>query len=218
MNKEQSDIYILSDKKIKGAKNLPLLQISYLKPQIDILKYDALIFTSKNALLAVENLDSSWINIPSYAISEQTAKQILSYGGNLVFTGQSGHGNQFAKELIDHLQGKNVLYIKARKVVSDLENILKQNNIAIHSVNLYETTCKKNAQTVSFKSNSYFVFSSPSTIECFFKNYKWDDSFTAVCIGNTTKSYLPKDIKYLLSEKTSLESCVQTAKEDMLLA
>ena len=49
------NIYILSDKKVNGAKNLPVFVINYIKQNINFEKYDALIFTSKNGIYSINN-------------------------------------------------------------------------------------------------------------------------------------------------------------------
>jgi len=207
-----SNIYLLSDKNMEDVINLPMIQISPIIQNIDLSPYDALIFTSKNAISSIDSFDKSWQQIPSYAIAPQTAKVIQKYNGTLAFTGKSGHGDDFAKELIDQLQNKNTIYIRGAKVVSNLVNILKQNNISCDELIVYETKCKNYTKNQQPAKNSVIIFSSPSTIECFFENFSWDKSFKAVCIGHTTSKYLPKDIKPYIAKTTSLASCIELAK------
>ena len=65
------DIYLLNDKKVKWAKNISLNN------------YDVIIFTSKNAIEAIDYINKDWKKIPSYVISEQTAKLVKDLNGNL---------------------------------------------------------------------------------------------------------------------------------------
>ncbi len=206
-------IYILSDKKVDGAINIPVIKINYKKQKIDLSKYDALIFTSKNAIKAINSMDKSWKKIPSYVIAPQTAKIVKSLGGNLFFTGEKKHGNEFAKEIIDDLVGKKVLYICGTKVVSNLISILNENNVLCDYLPVYETVCKKYDKKIGLPNDSIIIFSSPSTIECFFKNINWSDTFQAISIGKTTAKYFPSYITPHISDTTSLESCVQKAHE-----
>jgi len=207
-------IYILSDKKVNGATNLPTLQINFIKQNINFSFYDALIFTSKNALYALNDLyDDSWKTIPAYAIAPKTASIVEDFGGDLKFTGVTNHGDLFAKELIPLLQDKKVLYLRGSKVVSSLVETLNNNGIVCDETIVYESTCKLYKNKPLLKKYSIFIFSSPSTIECFLKNFKWDDSFKAISIGKTTAKYFPKYIKYVISDTTSLESCVKKALE-----
>jgi len=90
------NIYILSDKKVDGAKNLPVFDIEYIEENISFEDYDALIFTSKNAIFAIDSFCESWKFLPSYVIAPQTAKILKKLGGKLEFTGEKNHGNEFA--------------------------------------------------------------------------------------------------------------------------
>ena len=208
-----ANIYILSDKKVNGAKNLPVFKIKFIKQDINFNSYDTLIFTSKNALYSIDSFNGDWKNIPSYAIAPQTAKIIENLGGKLEFTGKTNHGNEFALELIELLKNKKVLYLRGANVVSKLSNILNNNNIKCDEKVIYESVCKKFEKETILPKNSTIIFSSPSTIKCFLDNLLWDESFKAIAIGKTTAKYFPSYITPVISDTTSLESCVAKAKE-----
>ncbi len=89
-------IYLLSDLKFDGVENLEVFKIKYLNFSVDLSKYDALVFTSKNAVLSLSHSNNSWEKVPSYAISQKTAELIEKLGGKVVFTGIKAHGNEFA--------------------------------------------------------------------------------------------------------------------------
>lgn len=206
------NIYILSDKYVKYAKNIPLINTIPNIDSIELDEYDAIIFTSKNGVIHLNEITSQWKNIPSYAISTQTAKEIKKLGGNLKFVGQEKHGNEFAFELIELLTNcKKVAYIGAKEIVSDLISILNKNNINCDHIPIYETLCVEYKEKIDLPNNSIIIFSSPSTIKCFFKNVNWKDSFQAISIGKTTNNYFPENIKPVISDNTTLQSCVQTA-------
>ncbi len=202
-------IYLLNNLEFDGVENLEVFDIEYLDFKENLSKYDALIFTSKNAIFSLEYFGKDWKKIPSYAIAPKTAQVIKKYGGNLAFTGIKSHGDDFAYELIEKLKGKKVLYIKALRTVSNLTNILRQNGILIDELIVYKNTCKNLHKTL--EKNSTFIFTSPSSVECFFKNFTWDTSFKAVVIGKTTAKYMPENIDFLLSSKTSIEECIKLA-------
>lgn len=205
------NIYLLSNLKFSDVENLEVFKINYLEKNIDFSKYDALVFTSKNAVYSIDSFNKQWKELPSYAIAKKTAQIIEKIGGKVEFIGNSGHGNEFAYELLPILENKKVLYLKASRTVSNLVEILKSNNINIEDIAIYETVCNKNLNT-SLKDNSIIIFTSPSSIECFFKKYVWKDSFEAIVIGNTTAKFLPKEIKYKVSNSTSIEECIKLAK------
>jgi uroporphyrinogen-III synthase len=213
MRNSRMNIYILSDRKVKWAKNLPLFEIQPIKQDIDFTNYDALIFTSKNAIYALDSIDKTWKKKPAYVIAPQTAKIVRHLGGNLKFVGKEKHGDQFALELVNKFKHQKVLYIRASKVVSDIVNILNINNIECDELIVYKTVCKQFDEEVKLPKNSTIIFSSPSSIECFFKNISWDESFKAISIGNTTAQYFPKNITPVIADTTSLDSCVKKAIE-----
>jgi len=205
-------IYIASNKEIDGIYNLNLLTINYKNIDIDLTKYDALIFTSKNGVNSFSNSKLQWKDIDSFAISKVTANALKKSNSKLVYEGISGHGDDFAKELIIYLKDKKTLYIRPKKVVSNIKNILKENDIICDEIITYETGCRKILNIKKLEKNSIIIFTSPSTIDCFFKNYNWDDSYTAIAIGDTTASYFPKDKNIVISKLQTIESCVQIAK------
>ena len=205
-------IYLLNNQKFPEIENLEVFKIDYVKTEIDFFKYDALIFTSKNAIYSVDSFNKDWKEIPSYAIAQKTADIIKKLNGKIEFIGNSGHGNDFAKEIIPFLKNKKVLYVKALKTVSNLVNLLKENDVLIDEVVTYKTSCKESTKVL--ENNSIFIFTSPSTIECFFKQYSWKDSYKAIVIGKTTAKYLPKDVNYEISLETSVDECIKLAKQN----
>ncbi len=204
-------IVLLSDIKYENVVNLPLLKIEYLPSIVDLLQYDALIFTSKNAIYSIDSFNKDWKNIPSYCIAPKTATAVEAYNGQTAFIGESSHGNSFAKELIPLLKDKRCLYVCAQKTVSSLVEILQDNGIDINSLVTYKTACNEK-QFEQPKSNSIIIFSSPSTVECFFKRFKWNESYKAVVIGKTTAKYLPDNIDFIASEKQSIDACIELAR------
>ena len=205
-------IYLLSDYDVKDdVIKLPVFEINYIPKDIDFLKYDGIIFTSKNGIFAIDSFNTDWKKIPAYAIAQKTANIIQQYGGIVQYIGKSAHGDEFAKELIQIAKNKKLLYLRAKKVVSNLVNILNSNGVTCDEVVIYETKCKRLKNQI-FKKGSIFIFTSPSTIKCFFQNFEWDSSFGAIAIGKTTASFLPKDTNYKISPIQSIESCIKLAK------
>lgn len=204
-------IYLLNEQKHEDVENLEVFQIEYIKSDIDLKKYDALVFTSKNGVKAINSFNQDWKNIPSYAIAQKTANTIIKLGGVVEFIGNSGHGNDFAYELKNVLKDKKVLYVKALKTVSNLPNILKENGIFLDEIIAYKTSCKKS--NIILEENSIFIFTSPSSVECFFKQYLWKNSYKAIVIGKTTAEFLPSNINYEISSQTSVEECIKLAKQ-----
>ena len=204
------NIVLLNDVKVKGAKNLPIFKINYLKQNIDLKKFDALIFTSKNGIYAIDSFNKDWQGMPSYCIAKMTANVVSKCNGKVEFVGKKSHGNEFAKELIPLLKHKKALYIRAKKTVSKLATILDENGVDIHELVAYETICNDEKFETPLD-NSVIIFTSPSSVECFFKRFHWNESYKAIIIGKTTAKYMPDYIDYQISDTQSVESCVNLA-------
>ncbi len=209
----QMDIFTLNDKKTKLAKNIPLYKISYVIQEIDFNQYDAIIFTSQNAVLAVNSFSEGWKKIPAYTIAAQTAKTVKKLGGYLQFVSLTKHGDTFAQELMDELKGKRVLYLRGEKVVTNLIKIIEDAKIQCDDKVVYRNICNEGLKVKVLPKNAYIIFSSPSTIECFFKKFTWKESYTAISIGNTTAQYFPPSITPYIADTTSIVSCINKAIE-----
>lgn len=205
-------IYLLGEGAQEGVISMPLIEVAYKKIQIDLSDYDALLFTSKNGVRALDKINKHWQKIPSYAIGEGTANTIETLGGLVAYTAKSSYGDSFALELLSFLQNKKVLFCRAQKVLSDLENILREGGIALDSQVVYETHCRLGDLPQKLHKNAIIIFTSPSTIKCFFKVFTWDESYKAVCIGKKTAAFLPKDISPLISSQQSIVHCIALAK------
>jgi len=204
-------VYVLSDKPVEGAINLPVFEIRPLPVTVDFSRYDALIVTSKNAVAAIDATDPHWKNRPVYTIAAQTAKAVKRLGGQVRFVGKEHHGDAFALELAEPLKGKRVLYLRAAKVVSNLVAILNANGVACEEAVVYESVCKRYDERIVLPKNAIIIFSSPSTIDCFLQNADWDSSYRAVAIGQTTAAHFPPHIVAEIADTTSLASCVSKA-------
>ncbi|MFA5461081.1 MAG: uroporphyrinogen-III synthase [Sulfurimonas sp.] len=207
------NIYVLNDKKVKWAKNLPVIKIERINTTLDIASYDALIFTSKSAVHTLNSYNKEWKSKPLYVIAPQTAKVASNLGGKIKFVSKEKHGDEFAAELIPLLKNKKVLYIRGSKVVSDLVETLNANEVVCDEAIVYQTVCVEFKKKIKLPKKSVIIFSSPSTIECFLKNATWDESYKAVSIGNTTQKYFPSYITPIVADTPSLDSCVKKAIE-----
>jgi len=207
------NIYVLNDKKVKWAKNLPVIKIENINTTFNISSYDALIFTSKSAVYTLNSYNKEWKSKPLYVIAPQTAKVASNLGGKIKFVSKEKHGDEFAAELIPLLKNKKVLYIRGSKVVSNLVEKLNENDVICDEVIVYQTVCSEFKKKIKLPKNSVIIFSSPSTIECFLKNVTWDESYKAVSIGHTTQKYFPPYITPVIADTPSLDSCVKKAIE-----
>lgn len=205
-------IYLLSDKKIDGVVNIPLLDTVFLRPNIDLSKYNSLIFTSKKAVQAVESLELPWRQKHIFTIGEATTDFVKSLGASVYYQSNTGYGEEFAKEIIKKYPFGKYLHCRAKEVATDLTAILKKSGIFIDSAIVYKTECQKTSSD-AIEKNSVIIFTSPKIADCFFKFYKWNESLKAVCIGKTTKKAMPKDIEVFLPQEATIKSALELSKE-----
>jgi len=81
------NIYVLSDAKEKqeNINYLSVFDIKVITSKIDLDSYDALIFTSKNAIISLDTFNTNYKKIPSYAIAPKTADVLKQYEGNIKY-------------------------------------------------------------------------------------------------------------------------------------
>ena len=61
---KMTKIYLLNNLKYEGVENLEVFKIDYIKSDINLSNYDALIFTSKNAIYSLDSFNKKWKDIP----------------------------------------------------------------------------------------------------------------------------------------------------------
>lgn len=211
MHHRHQNIFLLNDKKVKWAKNISLFKIVYSTENINLDPYDALIFTSKNAIGAIDSLNHAWKKIPAYVISEQTGKLVKDLNGNLEYFSKARHGDEFAHEIFAQLKGKKVLYLRGKEIASNLQMILQEKQIDCSDKIVYQNIFNESVKKIKIPKNSKIIFTSPSTIKYFFQVFSWDDSYTAISIGKTTAKYFPNYITPIMADNTSFQACVDKA-------
>ena len=209
------NIFVLSEKKFASAQNLPVIVFAYFDKEIDLSLYDALIFTSKNGVIALDRIDSQWKKVPAYSIGSGTSKAIKALGGKIVYEAKSSYGDDFAVEIKRQLDGKRVLFLRPKVVTSQLNTILRKEGITLDESVIYETKCNDCKKLTKPPKNAYIIFSSPSTITCFLRCFSWDESYNAIVIGEKTASFMPKNIPYTLSKKQTIDACITLSKEEI---
>ncbi len=71
--------------------------------------------------------------------------------------------------------------------------------------------CAKEGLEVEVCDNATLIFTSPSSIDCFLKNHTICSDAKVVVIGKTTAKSLPDGVEYKISQKTSIDSCMEMA-------
>lgn len=207
------EIYLLSPTPKEGAISLPMIEFSQIAQDIDFSTCDTLMFTSKQAVITLDNIDKRWRDIPSIAIGKATKNQIEKLGGEVIYQPKHFYGEELAKDIELFFKNRKILYIRPRIVSFDSKAYLMKKNILLNEEIIYETNCIRYNQSSKPPQSSIIIFTSPSTIKCFLENFKWLDSYTAIVIGNSTKIHLPPNAKYLVADEPLINSCIKKAYE-----
>ncbi len=206
-------IYLLSPLIKEGTVSLPMIEFSLVADKIDFFSCDTLMFTSKQAVVSADAIDEKWKEYPCVAIGGATKKKIEELGGEVIYHPKEFYGEALAKDIKKSFSDKKLLYLRPKEVSFDSKAYLEKNAIALEEQIIYETSCMKYTKKHKPKENAIIIFTSPSTINCFFKNFEWDSSYTAVLIGNATKEHLPNYCKFVVADEPLINSCIRKAIE-----
>jgi len=209
----QRSIYLLSPLVKDNTLSLPMITFSLSVDTLDVSSYDYLMFTSKQAVKSADILNPLWKSIPCLAIGEATAEQIKALGGIVAYQPQSFYGQSLSLAIVERFKDKKILYIRPKEISFDSKAFLAHAGVELKEQIVYETTCKTYFKQNKPSKNAIIIFTSPSTIHCFFKNFSWDYTYTAVVIGESTRNHLPDDVKYVVAKKPTIDACIEKAQE-----
>jgi len=206
-------IYLLSPTPREGVISLPMIEFSQISQDINFSIYDTLMFTSKQAVVTIDNIDKRWKEIPTIAIGKATKSQIEKLGGKVIYQPKHFYGKELAKDIELFFANREILYLRPKTVSFDSKAYLMQKNILLNEKIIYETNCIKYNIDSKPPKSSIIIFTSPSTIKCFLENFEWLDSYIAIVIGSATKVHLPSNAKYLVADEPLISSCIKKAYE-----
>lgn len=209
--KAKRPIYLLSPQPKEGVKSLPMITFDRTAKRIDFSTCDTLMFTSKQAVITANSIDAEWKTIPSIAVGPATKRQIEMLGGNVIFYPENFYGEQLAEDIASFFQDRHILYLRPKKITFDSKGYLAKRGIMLQEQIIYETSCLHYAAEEQPPESSVIIFTSPSTIHCFLKNFEWLSSYSAVVIGQSTKVHLPAGSDYVVSDQPLIDACVEKA-------
>jgi len=207
-------IYLVSNTKTadESVVNLSVSKIEFLKFEINLSEYDALIATSKNAFNALKfNEISALENLPVFAIASGCAAAAKGLGFTQIYTGQNAHGDDFAREILPLLKDKKVLYLKGKDSASNFLEILQNGGVNIKAIVAYENVLNPCKMELKPPKNSILIFASPINVRNFLTNFGWDESYQTISIGKVTA----KELKFstpLVSQSQDINACIALAK------
>ncbi len=174
------DIYLLSPTAKAETIFMPMIEFSTVVDSIDFSNCDTLIFTSKKAVVTADSIDKNWKKYPCIAIGPSTKKQIESLGGEVIYYPKEFYGENLSADIAEFFRDRKLLYLRPKEISFDSKAFLKKEGIELQEQITYETSCINYTKEEKPKENAIIIFTSPSTIHCFLKNFDWDESYIAI--------------------------------------
>jgi len=207
-------IYLVSNTKTadESVVNLSVSKIEFLKFDLNLSGFDALVATSKNAFNALKfNEISALENLPVFAIASSCAAAAREFGFSEIYTGQNAHGDDFAREILPLLKGKKVIYLKGKDSASNFLEILQDGGVNIKAIIAYENVLNPCKMELKPPKDSILIFASPINVRNFLSIFGWDESYQTISIGKVTA----KELKFstpIVSQSQDINACIALAK------
>ena len=187
-----------------------MIKINFLNFNINYQNSNYILFTSKNSVKSLDNSSSKWKNLLSICIGESTANEVRKRGGKVDFIASKSYGDELAKEIVFRYKKSKIIFPRAKKILSNIVEVLLKNGFEVEEVQVYETICQKQDYQLDEDEKAIIIFTSPSTIKCFLENYNYENIYKAIAIGEKTASFFDGDI--IVSDKQSIKRCIEIAK------
>ena len=209
---KSKNIYLCSPKEFEGTISIPMIEFTCLKDNIDLSGIDTILFTSKQAIVYTNEISNDWQSKKILAVGSATAKMAKELGATDIYYPKEFYGEVLANDILVKFRNSKIVYIRPKVVSFDSKAFLSKEGIDIKEEILYETTCKEHSGK-ELERGAVVIFTSPSTIECFFKSFNWDSSYKAVVIGKSTLKNLPQNVTAFVANEATISSCVAKAQE-----
>lgn len=204
-------IYLFSISSHPNAISVNSLSITFFKPSIDFSNYDYFIITSKQASEALKQYKKEeYLDKKALCVSVASAKSYENLGANVLDIG-AGYGDDLVDKIKTYPKATQWLYLRAEKVASDFVKQCQKDGFNIDEAIIYRSDCSQEILDAKVEDNSILIFTSPSSINCFLKTHTISKESRIIVIGKTTAKAVPKDIEYILSNETTIKSCMQIA-------
>ena len=207
----QKPIYLFSISSHPDAISINSLEIKFLKPDINFSDYDYMIITSKQAVNALTQYETSkFLDKKALCISEQSALSYKKINGKILTVG-AGYGDDLINILQKYPKNTKWLYLRAKKIASNFTTICNKNGYNIAEKIVYESDCSSDILKSSATKGAILIFTSPSSVKCYMKNNTISQFDTIIVIGHSTAKVLPKNVNYHVANETNIQNCIDLA-------
>jgi len=206
-------IYLLSPTSRVDTIAMPMITFTIVANSLNLRSCDTLMFTSKQAVVTADAIDENWKEYPCLAIGSATKKQIESFGAKVIYSPKEFYGKNLSEDIAEFFKDRKILYLRPKEISFDSKGFLKKEGIELQEQIIYETSCINYLEEKKPNKGAIIIFTSPSTIHCFLKNFKWDKSYIAIVIGKSTKVHLPKDANFFVADEPTIDACLKKSKD-----
>ncbi|MDB5198959.1 MAG: uroporphyrinogen-III synthase [Chitinophagaceae bacterium] len=150
------------------------------------------VFTSKNAVLAFEQIVNAEVPWKIFCIGQATKKSVTKVFGEEKISGTAGNASELADVILKDEETRKVIFFCGKQRREELPEKLKTAEVELEEIVVYETF--ETPQKISRKHYDGILFFSPSAVKSFFSLNKLNDEIQIFAIGKTTAEAIEKNI------------------------
>ncbi|HEV8079235.1 MAG TPA: uroporphyrinogen-III synthase [Chitinophagaceae bacterium] len=150
------------------------------------------VFTSKNAVLAFEQIVNAEVPWKIFCIGQSTKKFVVKVFGEEKIVDTADNASELADIILKDGEIKRVIFFCGKIRREELPEKLRSAEIELNEIVVYETL--ETPQKISRKHYDGILFFSPSAVKSFFSLNKLNDEIQIFAIGKTTADAIQKNI------------------------
>ena len=166
------------------------------------------VFTSKNAVLAFEQIVNAEVPWNIFCIGQSTKISVAKLFGEEKISGTADTASDLADIILKDEEIKKVIFFCGKQRREDLPQKLKDAGLELEEIVVYETF--ESPQKISRKHYDGILFFSPSAVKSFFSLNKLNDEIQVFAIGKTTADAILKntDRELIIAETPGEEDMI----------
>ena len=149
------------------------------------------VFTSRNAVLAFEQIVNAEVPWKIYCIGQSTRKAVTKVFAEEKISGTADNAAALAETILQDEETRKVIFFCGKQRREELPAKLTAAEIEIEEVVVYETF--ETPQKMSRKHYDGILFFSPSAVKSFFSMNKLNEEIQVFAIGKTTADAIQKN-------------------------
>ena len=165
------------------------------------------VFTSKNAVVAFEQIVNAEVPWKIYCIGQSTQKAVAKLFGEEKISGTANNAAALGDIILQDEETRKVIFFCGKQRREELPKKLSEGEIELEEVVVYETF--ETPQKMSRKHYDGILFFSSSAVKSFFSLNKLNSEIQVFAIGKTTADEIQKNInRELIIAETPTEENV----------